>query len=107
MLQKRSFLNQKNRVIQPLCLTLLDGSDEPFLNTDLLRKRVLSWQHGPIREWELVEYVQDMIASGRKKAMIVMGHVISEQSDMKYCAEWLKTFIPEVPVDFIAAAEPF
>jgi putative NIF3 family GTP cyclohydrolase 1 type 2 len=62
---------------------------------------------GETREWELVEYVQDMIASGRKKAMIVMGHVVSEQSGMKYCAEWLKTFIPEVPIDFIPAAEPF
>ena len=62
---------------------------------------------GETREWELVEYVQDMIASGRKKAMIVMGYVVSEQSGMKYCAEWLKTFIPEVPIDFIAAAEPF
>jgi putative NIF3 family GTP cyclohydrolase 1 type 2 len=62
---------------------------------------------GETREWELVEYVQDMISSGRKKAMIVMGHVVSEQSGMKYCAEWLKTFIPEVPIDFIPAAEPF
>jgi putative NIF3 family GTP cyclohydrolase 1 type 2 len=62
---------------------------------------------GETREWELVEYVQDMIASGRKKAMIVMGHVVSEQSGMKYCAEWLKTFIPEIPIGFIAAAEPF
>jgi putative NIF3 family GTP cyclohydrolase 1 type 2 len=62
---------------------------------------------GETREWELVEYVQDMIASGRKKAMIVMGHVVSEQSGMKYCAEWLKPFIPEVPIEFIAASEPF
>src|SRR5262249_42189941 len=62
---------------------------------------------GETREWELVEYVQDMIASGRKKALIVMGHVVSEQSGMKYCAEWLKTFIPEVPIEFIAASEPF
>src|SRR5215471_6469119 len=62
---------------------------------------------GETREWELVEYVQDMIASGRKKAMIVMGHVVSEQSGMKYCTEWLKSFIPEVPIEFIAAAEPF
>ena len=62
---------------------------------------------GETREWELVEYVQDMIASGRKKAMIIMGHVVSEQSGMKYCVEWLKSFIPEVPIEFIAAAEPF
>jgi hypothetical protein len=33
--------------------------------------------------------------------------VVAEQSGMTYCAEWLKTFIPEVPIDFIPAAEPF
>jgi len=62
---------------------------------------------GETREWEVVEYAQDLIASGRKKALIVMGHVVSEQSGMKYCAEWLKPFIPEVPIEFIAAPEPF
>ena len=62
---------------------------------------------GETREWELVEYVQDMIASGKKKALIVIGHVLSEQSGMKLCADWLKTFIPEVPIEFIPAAEPF
>jgi len=48
-----------------------------------------------------------MITSGRKKALIVLGHVLSEQAGMKYCAEWLKTFIPEVPVEFVPAREPF
>ncbi|HET7694320.1 MAG TPA: Nif3-like dinuclear metal center hexameric protein [Vicinamibacterales bacterium] len=62
---------------------------------------------GETREWETVEYVQDLIASGRKKALIVIGHVASEQAGMKYCAEWLKGFVTEVPVDFMAAAEPF
>jgi len=62
---------------------------------------------GETREWELVEYAQDTIASGRKKALIIMGHVVSEQSGMKYCAEWLRQLVPEVPVEFIAAAEPF
>ena len=62
---------------------------------------------GETHEWELVEYVQDMIASGQKKALIVLGHVVSEQSGMKYCAEWLKGFINEVPIEFIAAVEPF
>lgn len=31
---------------------------------------------GETREWELVEYVQDMISSGEKKALIIMGHVV-------------------------------
>jgi putative NIF3 family GTP cyclohydrolase 1 type 2 len=62
---------------------------------------------GETREWELVEYVQDQIASGTKKALIVVNHVASEQSGMKYCAEWLKPIVPEVPVEFVASAEPF
>jgi putative NIF3 family GTP cyclohydrolase 1 type 2 len=62
---------------------------------------------GETREWELVEYVQDMISSGKKKAMIILGHVVSEQAGMKLCAERLKPLVPEVPIEFIAAAEPF
>ncbi|HMV48385.1 MAG TPA: Nif3-like dinuclear metal center hexameric protein [Blastocatellia bacterium] len=62
---------------------------------------------GETHEWELVEYVQDMISSGRKKALIVLGHVVSEQSGMKFCADWLKGFVTEVPIEFIAASEPF
>jgi putative NIF3 family GTP cyclohydrolase 1 type 2 len=62
---------------------------------------------GETREWEVVEYAQDMITSGKKKALILLGHVVSEQAGMKYCAEWLKTFVNEVPIEFIPAAEPF
>ena len=62
---------------------------------------------GETREWEAVEYAQDVIASGNKKGMIMIGHVASEQAGMKYCAEWLRTFISEVPIEFVPAAEPF
>jgi len=62
---------------------------------------------GETREWELVEYVQDQIASGAKKALILMNHVVSEQAGMKYCADWLRPIVPEVPVEFMASAEPF
>jgi putative NIF3 family GTP cyclohydrolase 1 type 2 len=62
---------------------------------------------GETHEWELVEYAQDMVASGNKKALIILGHVVSEQAGMKYCAEWMKGFIKEVPIEFIAAAEPY
>jgi putative NIF3 family GTP cyclohydrolase 1 type 2 len=62
---------------------------------------------GETREWELVEYAQDTIKAGQKKALIVLGHVVSEQSGMKYCAEWLRGFIPDLPIDFVPAPEPF
>jgi putative NIF3 family GTP cyclohydrolase 1 type 2 len=62
---------------------------------------------GEAREWEVVEYAADTISSGKKKALIVLGHIVSEQAGMKYCAKWLKGFVSEVPVEFIAAEEPF
>jgi putative NIF3 family GTP cyclohydrolase 1 type 2 len=62
---------------------------------------------GEAREWELIEYAADAVTSGRKKGLIVLGHIPSEQAGMLNCANWLKTFVSEVPVEFIPAAEPF
>ena len=58
-------------------------------------------------EWESVEYAQDMIAAGGKKGLILLGESKSQQGGMKYCAEWLKTFIPEVPIESIPIVEPY
>jgi putative NIF3 family GTP cyclohydrolase 1 type 2 len=62
---------------------------------------------GEAREWELVEYAQDSISAGNQKALIVLGHVLSEQGGMKYCTEWLKSFVTDVPIEFVPAREPF
>jgi putative NIF3 family GTP cyclohydrolase 1 type 2 len=62
---------------------------------------------GESREWEGVEYAQDIIASGRKKGLIILGHAISEENGMSECARWLKSFVPEAPVEFMPAGEPF
>ena len=40
------------------------------------------------------------------KGVIVLGHAVSEEPGMKICAEWLKTFITEVPVELIPPANP-
>jgi len=58
-------------------------------------------------EWETIEYGADAVAEGRHKALIILGHIPSEQAGMDFCARWLKGFITEVPVRFIAAKEPF
>jgi len=58
-------------------------------------------------EWEAIPYAQDMVGMGQKKAMILRGHINSENGAMRYCAEWLRGFIHEVPVGFIPAPEPF
>jgi putative NIF3 family GTP cyclohydrolase 1 type 2 len=78
------------------------GSSRPFARPDLDVLVI-----GEAREWELIEYAADTITSGKKKGLIVLGHIPSEQAGMINCANWLKTFISEVPVEFIAAPEPF
>jgi putative NIF3 family GTP cyclohydrolase 1 type 2 len=75
-------------------MALLDG------DTDVLLV-------GETWEWELQEYVHDLVSAGRNKALVVIGHINSEQWGMQYCAEWLKPFVPEVPVQFIEMKEPY
>ena len=62
---------------------------------------------GEPREWEGPEYVQDAVAAGQKKGMIIIGHQVSEDPGMRLCAEWLKTLVPEVPVEWIPTPDPF
>jgi putative NIF3 family GTP cyclohydrolase 1 type 2 len=62
---------------------------------------------GESREWETVEYVADAIAEGRHKALLMLSHVPSEQFGMDECARWLKSFVDEVPVEFVPTKDPF
>ena len=62
---------------------------------------------GETREWETVEYAADAVSEGRKKALIVIGHIPSEQMGMEECAHWLKGFVKDVPVEFVPARQPF
>jgi putative NIF3 family GTP cyclohydrolase 1 type 2 len=62
---------------------------------------------GETREWEGIEYARDCVAAGRKKALIVIGHVPSEERGMAECAKWLKTFVTEVPVEYLPGGDPF
>ena len=62
---------------------------------------------GEPREWETVEYVADAVTEGRRKALIILSHIPSEQAGMEECTRWLKTFISEVPVEFVPARDPF
>jgi len=62
---------------------------------------------GETREWETVEYAADAVTQGRNKALIVIGHIPSEQAGMEECTRWLKGFVSSVPIEFVAARQPF
>jgi putative NIF3 family GTP cyclohydrolase 1 type 2 len=62
---------------------------------------------GEPREWETVEYVADAVTEGKHKGLIILSHIPSEQAGMEECTRWVKTFVSEVPVEFVPAKDPF
>ena len=62
---------------------------------------------GEIREWESSEYARDMVTSGRNKGLILIGRTLSEDPGMRACAQWLEGIVPEAPVRWIPAGDPF
>jgi putative NIF3 family GTP cyclohydrolase 1 type 2 len=84
-----------------------DGEEGPRISMTFARPDIDVLVIGETREWELVEYAQDTIASGQKKALVMIGHMMSEQWGMKYCADWLTSFVTEIPVEFLQMEEPF
>lgn len=62
---------------------------------------------GEPREWETVEYVADAVTQKKGKGLIILGHIPSEQAGMEECTRWLKTFVSEVPIEFVPTADPF
>jgi putative NIF3 family GTP cyclohydrolase 1 type 2 len=54
-----------------------------------------------------VEYVMDAASLGIAKGIIMLGHVVSEEPGMEDFANWMRTFIHDVPIQFVPAGEPF
>jgi putative NIF3 family GTP cyclohydrolase 1 type 2 len=53
------------------------------------------------------EYAMDAAAAGRPRGLIILGHLMSEDHGMQEVADWLHTFLSDVPIRFIPAGEPF
>jgi putative NIF3 family GTP cyclohydrolase 1 type 2 len=62
---------------------------------------------GEVQEWESATYAQDVAFAGVKKGFISIGRVVNEAAGMQVCAAWLKTLVPEVPVRFTSAGDPY
>ena len=93
------------RVTDVAYLPGASGEDKEI--KELQRDDVQVLVAGEAREWETVEYVRDAAAEGRAKALILLGHEVSEEPGMEYCARWLRGLFPHIAVTFIPAGEPF
>lgn len=62
---------------------------------------------GESPQWETYEYIRDAVDQGRKKAVIFLGHIYSEEAGMDYCAGWLKGFIKDIPVHYVESGPAY
>ncbi|WP_420603478.1 Nif3-like dinuclear metal center hexameric protein [Flagellimonas sp.] len=62
---------------------------------------------GEVPQWETYEYARDAILQGRKKAVVFIGHINSEEYGMKFCADWLGKFVKDIPIHFVECGSSY
>jgi putative NIF3 family GTP cyclohydrolase 1 type 2 len=85
---------------------LLPGST-PIQATVAMMPHVDVILGGEMREWESVEFVRDQVFNGDKKALVLVGRLVSEEPGMKACAAWLQTLVPGVAVTHVPVGDPY
>ena len=61
---------------------------------------------GELSEWETSEYIRDARFIGEKRALIVLGHTVSEEPGMQWLVSWLQPKVPGIKVTHIRAGNP-
>ena len=56
---------------------------------------------GEVSEWETAEYVRDANAAGKKLALIVLGHIASEEAGSIFMQNWVKAHFHALKTTFI------
>jgi putative NIF3 family GTP cyclohydrolase 1 type 2 len=62
---------------------------------------------GELEEWETSEYVRDLRSSGAKTALLVLGHIVSEEPGLEWLEKWLQPQIPAIKVTHIPSGDAF
>lgn len=89
-------------------IALLPGSPSARIHITAFRKGgVDAVIAGEVNEWELCEYMRDAVRIGIPQALVIVGHEKSEEMGMRYLVDWLRPLQLGVPIQHIAAGEPF
>ena len=62
---------------------------------------------GEAHEWEVGAYAADAVSLGLRKAVIVLGHIPSEQYGMAELTTIIRGRLPDVPVTFVPCRDPY
>ncbi len=56
-------------------------------------------------DWTANSYIRDAGQLGMNKALILGGHMNTEELGMKWAVTWLRDLVPELPISFIRSAD--
>jgi len=62
---------------------------------------------GEGHEWEIGAYAADAVSLGFHKALIILGHIPSEQYGMVEATRLIQEALPTIPVTFIPCRDPY
>lgn len=62
---------------------------------------------GEVDEWETSEYVRDLRASGGKMALVLLGHIVSEEPGMEWMVPWLQQKLPDYKITHLPSGDAF
>ena len=62
---------------------------------------------GELNEWETSEYIRDLRYMGGKTALLVLGHIQSEEPGLQWLVHWLQPQIPSIRVAHIPSGDAF
>ncbi len=103
-LHLRGGLRWLGRPDMPIRTVLISPGTTDLPSTVARMPRADAILAGEPREWEAVPYVLD---SRPRKAMIAVGRIVSLEPGAAACAAWLRTLMPELPVDTIPVGDPY
>jgi putative NIF3 family GTP cyclohydrolase 1 type 2 len=87
--------------------TVSKGSNKIPKNGAFPLRADVTVTYEPDRENDNVEWERDGVLSGQMRGFIIVSHNRLEEYGMENCAEWCRTFISEVPIQFIPSGDPF
>lgn len=61
---------------------------------------------GEVPEWETISYVRDASEQGRHKALVLLGHEVSEEAGMTSIVDDLRALFPKLPIVHLPAGQP-
>jgi putative NIF3 family GTP cyclohydrolase 1 type 2 len=62
---------------------------------------------GELNEWETSEYVRDARFMGSQTALLVLGHIVSEEPGLEWTVQWLQPQLPNIKITHIPSGDAF